>query len=306
MDSCQPTSRIQCLTPNGLFRESLVHALRCRGNHCSLSVGERPSFVGESWDRGLVAVGGDKGIECVNEVPRGTIDPGFFAGVDIVHWTQSPAFAARNQFEFHNALSAELDGDAAIKILRRTGNEDAVRFLQCGNHFWTAHDLREMRRPDLFFAFGDQNEVDGKFLSGATDGVQRSQECRFRALLVDGAAPDHDFAESGLVDECSVERRRRPFGGRDLFHVVHEIDTEGAGSASVEGGENSRLAVGGNFCGCLKSGVAQHLHGQFATLVHSAIFCGNRGLTNPSLQALHGLVVTFFDLFPNRLKIGLG
>ena len=55
---------------------------------------------------------------------------------------------------------------------------------------------------------------------------------------------------------------------------------------------------------CLKAGVAQHLHGQFAAFVHAAILGGDRGLADPGLQALHGLVVTLLDFIEHGLKVG--
>ena len=64
----------------------------------------------------------------------------------------------------------------------------------------------EVRRADLLLALGHQHEVHGQLAARAADRVQRGQERRLGALLVDGAAADQHLAEAGLVDE---RRRRR-------------------------------------------------------------------------------------------------
>ena len=92
--------------------------------------------------------------------------------------------------------------------------------------------------------------------------------------------------------------------GIDLLHVIHEIDTDGARSAGVERGEDTGLAVGGNFRDAVEAGVAQHAHGEVAAFVHAAVLGGNRRLANPLLQALHGFVVALFDFLLHGGEIG--
>ena len=142
-------------------------------------------------------------------------------------------------------LAPSLIVTSPSESLRGDGHEYAGAFAKRGLHFGPPHDLRKMRRADLLFAFGHENKIHGQLSASAADGVQRGEERRFRPFLVDGAAPDEDFADAGLVDERGVQRRRRPFRGIDLFDVVHEIEAHRARRAGIERGENAGLAVGG-------------------------------------------------------------
>ncbi len=143
-----------------------------------------------------------------------------------------------------------------------------------------------MRGADFFLAFGYKDEIDGELAACAVNGVKCGEEGGFGAFLVYGAAADDYFAEAGLVDERGVPRRRGPFGGIDLFYVVHEVEAERFGSAGIEGGEDAGLAVGGNLGDLREASFAEHLHGELAAFVHAAIFGGDGGLVNPGLQAL--------------------
>jgi hypothetical protein len=70
--------------------------------------------------------------------------------------------------------------------------------------------------------------------------------------------------------------------------------------AGVERREDAGLAVGRPLLDVLKTRVAQHAHRQVAAFRHAAILCGDRRLTDPRLQALHGFVVTLLDLLVDR------
>src|ERR1700675_447029 len=133
-------------------------------------------------------------------------------------------------------------------------------------------DLRKMRGADFFFTFGDKNKIYRELAVCGANGVKSGEEGGFGAFLVYGAAADQNFAEAGLVDDCSVPRRRGPFGGIDLLDVIHEIEPDGLGSTGVERGEDAGLAVGGNLGDLRESGVAQHLHGELTAFVHATIF----------------------------------
>ena len=136
--------------------------------------------------------------------------------------------------------------------------------------------------------------------------MQRGKERCFRTLLVNGAAPDHDFAESGFVHQSGFERRRRPLSGIGLLHVVHVVKAQRFRGARIQSGEDSRLAVGGDFCSLLKARFAQHTHHHVAAFVHAAILGGDGWLADPVLQALDGFVVAFFDFRPDGVEIAGG
>src|SRR5580704_13153788 len=101
-----------------------------------------------------------------------------------------------------------------------------------------------MGRADLLFTFADENKVDGELLPCRLEGMKRTEKGSFRAFLVDGAATNAGFAQTSLFDETSFERRRRPLGGIELFHVVHEVDADPCGRAGVEETEDTGLARG--------------------------------------------------------------
>ncbi len=162
-----------------------------------------------------------------------------------------------------------------------------------------------MRRGDFLFAFRHKHQVHRKLAAGATNRVQRRKERGFGTLLVYRSAADHAFAQIRFVDERGLEWRRRPLRRIDLFHVVHEINADGARGSGVEGGEDAGLAVGGNLGDGVESGVAQHAHGEVAAFLHAALLGGNRRLTNPLLQALHRFVVALFDFFLDGCKVGV-
>src|SRR3546814_1609109 len=86
------------------------------------------------------------------------------------------------------------------------------------------HQLPDVRRTDLLLALRDQHQVHRHRLPGIAYRMQRGEERGFRPFLVDRAAPDHDLAESGPVDDLRFERRRAPPGYIELLHVVHYVD----------------------------------------------------------------------------------
>src|ERR1700687_6458802 len=168
------------------------------------------------------------------------------------------------------------------------------------------NDLRKMRGADFFFALGDENEIYGELAPCAANGVKRGEESGFGTFLVGGAASDDYFAEAGLVDERGIPGRRGPFGGIGLLDVVHEVEADRFGSAGVQSGEDAGLAIGGDFGDLSEAGFAQHLHGEFATFVHAAIFSGDGRLTDPGLQALEGYVVALCDFGEDGVEVGGG
>ena len=91
-------------------------------------------------------------------------------------------------------------------------------------HLGTPDDLREVRRADLLLALRDEHQVDRELAPRALVGVQRREERRLGALLVDRPAAHDDLAELRLVDQRALERRRGPLGRIDLLDVEHEVD----------------------------------------------------------------------------------
>ena len=132
-------------------------------------------------------------------MPSRAIDSGFVAGVNVTLGTAAPALAARDQFRLDHALGAEIHRDFAIQALRWKRHEHALAIVERGQHFRPVHDLREVRRSNLFFAFRHEYQVDGQLASRAADRVQRGQESGLRTFLVGGAAPDQNLAQPRLV-----------------------------------------------------------------------------------------------------------
>jgi hypothetical protein len=131
--------------------------------------------------------------------------------------------------------------------------------------------------------------------------VQRGEERRLGALLVDRAAPHDHLAELGQVDDLRLPRRRAPLLGLDLLDVVHEVQADRARRAGVERREHARVAVGRDALDLAEAGVAQHPHQEVAALGDAAVLGGDRRLANPLLQASDALGVALRDLVVDRL-----
>jgi len=140
-------------------------------------------------------------------VPRGTVDPRFVAGVQIFLRTAAPFFAAGNHFEFDDTFCAEKHRDHAVELLRGVRHVDAGTFFQSGSDLGFVDDLRKMRRADFFFAFSDEDDVNGELLPCCFDRDQSGEQRRFGTFLVDGAAADDNLAHAGFVDQARFEWR---------------------------------------------------------------------------------------------------
>src|SRR5712691_787208 len=127
--------------------------------------------------------------------------------MNILARATAPAFAAGSQLQLDNAFRAEEHGDFAVEALRSIGHEYAAALLQGCRHFRLAHDLREVRRANLFLAFRDEHEVYGKFLAGAANGVERREQRGFWPFLIYRAASHNDLSKAGPIDEGRFERR---------------------------------------------------------------------------------------------------
>src|SRR5262249_7957361 len=96
---------------------------------------------------------------------------------------------------------------------------------------------------------------------------------------------------------------RCPFRGVYLFDVVHQIKADCSWRSGVQGGENAGLAVGWNLGRALKTRVAHQFDGKIAAFGDTAVLGGNRGLPDPLLETLDGLVVTFSDLVMDHVQL---
>src|SRR5262245_33964938 len=119
----------------------------------------------------------------------------------------TPSFAARNKLDLDHAFGPKRDHDFAVRSLRRGWHEDPGALLQGCLDLGSPHDLRKVRRADLFFTFGDENEVHRELAVRTPDCVKRGDEGSLRPFLIYRASTHHDFPE-GFVDQGSVPRRR--------------------------------------------------------------------------------------------------
>ena len=231
----------------------------------------------------------------LHQMPRRTVDHRLERRVNVLRRTASPFFAARYQFELDHAFRAEVHGDDAVEILRRRRHEDADAFLQRRQHLGSPNELRNVRRTDFLFAFGDQHQVHRHLLAGAANRMQRGEERRFRSFLIHRAATDDHFAQRRFVDDSRFGRRRRPFRRIELFHVVHEIEADRFRRAGVERREHARLAVGVDHRRLLKSRIARELRHVLGAFGIAAILGRDRHLRDPILQPLHRFIVALRD-----------
>src|SRR5581483_1729145 len=111
-----------------------------------------------------------------DEMPSRAIHPRLVAGVNVVFWTSSPALSAGNQFKFYNAFGAERHRDRSIELLFGGWHENPKAWPKCSHDLVATDNLREMRRSDFFFAFRDQNQIDGELATGCANRMQRGKE----------------------------------------------------------------------------------------------------------------------------------
>ena len=286
------------------FSAVLVLPARRFPNQRFLIGRERARLIRETFDRRSVAVGRNQRRQGLHQMPGRAVYDRFITRVEVVPGPAMPALTARNQFQLDNSLGSQVDGHRAIQRLHRHGHIHAGALAQRCQNVRLPDYLREVWRADLFLAFGHEHEVHRKFPASGFERVQRGQPRRFRSLLIDSSAADQHLAQSWLVYQGRIERRRRPFRFIGLLHVVHEIDAEGSRRARVERGENTRMPLSRNLRHLAESGIAQEAHHEIATLGHAPVFRCDRRLPDPILQSMHRFVVTFLDLGMNRFQIG--
>src|SRR5213595_970809 len=68
-----------------------------------------------------------------------------------------------------------------LEVLRCRRHEDADTFLQRVEHLWSADELRNVRRTDLFFAFRYHHQIHWHLFADTTNCVQRCKKRGFRS-----------------------------------------------------------------------------------------------------------------------------
>ena len=265
------------------FACGFVLPARRFGNHLLLSRGERPHLVHVVCDSRRIAARCYKRSERLHQVPCWTVGHCLKAGVHVLFWTASPAFAAGDQLEFYHALGAEIDCDLAIRILRGRRHEESRALFQSSKNIRATHNLRKMRGANLLLAFAHENEIHRRLAAGSLDRMQCSEKRCLWSLLVHCTASNNNFPKSGLVDQSSFKWRGRPLRRINLLHVVHKIKTNRLGRAIVHHCEDTRLSFGWDLRDLRKARLAQHVHHQPAAFLHPTILGGNRRLANPGL-----------------------
>src|SRR5207302_2035731 len=133
--------------------------------------------------------------------------------VDVLAGAAAPLLAAGDQLHLDDALGAQIDGHVSVGILGGERHVDADGLGQRRRDLRLANHLREVHRPDLLLAFPDQHEVDRRLASRPSQRVERREEGRLGPLLVHRAAANHHLAETRLVDQPRLPRRRWWAGG---------------------------------------------------------------------------------------------
>src|SRR5215472_4267143 len=285
------------------FCSALRDAARSFGNHLFIGGRKRPRFIGEAVDGRVVAISRYQRGEGLDKMPGGTVHTCLVAGVDVGMWTAAPSLTSRYELELDDALGAEIDADFAIEALGSEGHEDAITTFKRSQDFGSANNLGKVGRSDFLLTFGNKDQVHGQLAAGPADGMEGRDERSFRPFLIDGAAADHHFSKTGLVDNGGVPGRRRPLGWIYLLDVVHKVNADSARSSGVEDRKYSGLAIGGHFGDFAKSSVRQETHGQVAALGDPFIFGRDRRLVNPFLQAPDSLVMLAGNLLSDGFKI---
>src|SRR5688572_8392601 len=136
---------------------------------------------------------------------RRTVQNGAKAGMNIFFRTASPFLSGGNQLQFNNTFGAKRNGQGTIGILLCGRHENAHAPFQRGHHLRMLNDLMKIRRANLFFSFGNKNEVYRWLLSSTFERVECCEQSGFRSLLVDRSATDQNLTELGLVDDLRIK-----------------------------------------------------------------------------------------------------
>ena len=159
----------------------------------------------------------------------------------------SPLFAAGNQFEFDHALGAEVMRDFAVEVLRSERHED------CHGIFFSAASTSGRRticgkcgEPISSSPSATKTKLTGSLRPAPRMACSAARNVASGPFWFTAPRPTTTLPKPGLIDNARLQRRRRPFRGIDLLHVIHEVKTKSFGRARVQRGEDSGLAVGGD------------------------------------------------------------
>src|SRR5207249_6748663 len=133
------------------------------------------------------------------------------------------------------------------------------------------------------FALAYQHQVHGELAAGGLEGEQRAQEGVLRTLLIHRATPHAHGAEALPPHESRLERWRAPFGGLELLHVVHEIDSHGGAGSRIELAEHSGFSGGAYELDAREARLACELRHVLGPLRVIPVRGGDRGPPAPSL-----------------------
>src|SRR5207248_2262796 len=75
------------------------------------------------------------------------------------------------------------------------GMNTPTDFFQRGQYLRAPNELRNVRRTDLFFAFGHHHQVHRHFLACAANRMERSEERRLRSFQIHRTASNHHFPQ---------------------------------------------------------------------------------------------------------------
>src|SRR5260370_32513404 len=92
----------------------LVEAGGGLGDHFLFGVGNGAGFRGETFDGGIVAVGGNERGEGFDKMPYGAVEARLVAGGHVFASAADPLPSAGDALEFHDTFGPHSDGDITI------------------------------------------------------------------------------------------------------------------------------------------------------------------------------------------------
>src|SRR5438477_12713510 len=106
------------------LRLLFVHPLGTNHNHFLLTRANRTRLISEALDCGLIAVSGNQRVECLDEMPCGTIHPRLVRRMNVFARSASPKLSARGEFQLDHSLRPKSDGNNTIKVLNCRWHKD--------------------------------------------------------------------------------------------------------------------------------------------------------------------------------------
>ena len=271
---------------------------RRRVEHRLLARPETAGGGGEAVD-GRVAVGGDQRVQRLHQVEGGAVEARPVAGVHVLLRARGPTSrrstpAPARPRPWRPARPSRRRRDPA----RRAGMKTPVQLLRAarppaGAPPGGSAASRSPPRPP--------RPAPGSRAPSAPPRGSRAARPGAPPAGPSGSprpGPSAPCRSPGLSTSAAAEGRRRPLGGVDLLHVVHEVERRRCAARPRPGWRRRSGARRWAPADALEAGVARQLHHQLAALGHAAVLGGDRGLLHPLLQALDALVVAFLNTPP--------